>query len=83
MLKEEKRMKNGKVVIVFAVALFLVVATGIALAGIIPIRPAADCYGGCYYCNPTTGCTMYDGPGGCFCTRNPCNLGHWFCAKAN
>lgn len=75
-------MKKGRLMVAVAVALFMVLAIGIALARVVPNSPSADCWGTCYYCQINVGCTVYDGPGGCFCTENPCRLGHWFCAKA-
>jgi len=73
-------MKKGKVVVAVAVALFMVVAIGIALASVVP--NGCYCIGGCYNC-VLGNCTMTDDAGGCFCTTNPCSLGHWACCKAS
>ncbi len=69
-------MKKEKVTIAVALALFMVLAVGIALAS----PPNCFCWEACYYCDGMTGqCKIYDGPGGCFCHENPCRLNFLCC----
>ncbi|MCW1310117.1 MAG: hypothetical protein OH344_05485 [Candidatus Parvarchaeota archaeon] len=71
-------MQKRKVLVLFLLAFSLILTVGILLAQVIP--NSCYCWGACYYCDGITGqCTMYDGPGGCFCSENPCRLGHWVC----
>jgi hypothetical protein len=71
-------MKIRKIWVAFVLAFSLVLAVGIVLASVSP--NSCHCWEACYYCDGLTGeCTIYDGPGGCFCTENPCRLGRWLC----
>lgn len=70
-------MQKGKVFVLFLLACSLILTVGFLLAQVIP--NSCHCWEACYYCKPNVGCTMYDGPGGCFCNANPCSLGHWLC----
>ncbi len=74
-------MKRGRVIVAVLLALSLVTAVGILLANVIP--NACHCYAACYYCDIESGrCKVFDGPGGCFCTNNPCHVNeHFLCCK--
>jgi hypothetical protein len=71
-------MKEGKVAIAVALGFFLVLTVGIVMASV--MADGCHCYEACYYCDPDTGCKIYDGPGACLCNPDPCRLSeHWIC----
>ncbi len=71
-------MKKERILVFFLLACSLVLMVGILLSQVIP--NSCHCWEACYYCHWDTGqCIIYDGPGGCFCTENPCRLGYWLC----
>ncbi len=71
-------MRKERIVVFILLGCVLVLTAGILLAQIVP-NSNCHCWEACYYCKPGVGCTIYDGPGGCFCNGNPCSLGHWLC----
>ena len=73
-------MKQGRFISVVALALCLVVGIGILYS---TLYAGCYCYEACYYCNDGN-CTIYGGPGACFCTQNPCRLSeHFLCCVHN
>jgi hypothetical protein len=65
-------MIKGRGLVAVVLGFSLVLTVGIVMASVIAYD--CHCYEACYYCDPDNGCKIYDGPGGCFCTNNPCRL---------
>jgi len=74
-------MKKRRIIFAVVLALSLVVGIGILSASAIVQIAGCHCYEACYYCSEVTGdCEIYDGPGACFCSNNPCHLNpHFLC----
>jgi len=73
-------MKKGRIISAVVLALCLVVGIGILYS---TLYAGCYCYGTCYYCNEEN-CTIFPGPGACFCTENPCRLSqHLLCCVAH
>jgi hypothetical protein len=71
-------MKKGRIIFAIAIVLALFLVAGI---GLVSASLGCYCYGPCYYCDTGSGsCTLYEGPGACFCHNNPCKLvEHYLC----
>jgi len=68
--RKGKLMKKKSKVMVFLVMTIAIALYGVLSSDQIVKSAFADdpYYGMCYYCDPSSGCTIYEGAGGAFCT---------------